>query len=177
MWTIALIVFFGLIALVVLGVFTVPLFLPKSYRIEKSIIVKASPQRCYDQVADLNQYAGWNPWRRLELEASYIIEGVPKTAGHRYAWDGKKVGTGSITVTKLAPPAAAELALEFVKPFRSKALDSWKFEAEGDATRITWINEGALSYPVARLMGPFISKSLDRQFAQGLENIREICEK
>lgn len=177
MWTIALFVFLGLIALVVLGVLTVPLFLPKSYRIEKSIIVTASPQVCFDKVADLNQYAAWNPWRRLEPEAWHNIEGVPKTVGHRYSWNGKKIGTGSITVKRLDPPLAAELELEFVKPFKSKATDSWKFEASGDATRISWINEGALSYPVARLMGPFISKSLERQFAQGLENIRAMCEK
>jgi ribosome-associated toxin RatA of RatAB toxin-antitoxin module len=177
MWATALFVFLGLVALVVLGVFIVPLFLPKTYRVEKSILVKASPEACFDKVADLNQYRDWNPWSRQEPEASKKVEGTPKTVGHKYSWEGKKIGKGSLTVKKLDPPASAEIELEFIKPFQSLAMDRWTFAPEGGQTRITWINEGSLSYPVARLMGPFIGKNLSQQFETGLESIRQLCER
>lgn len=161
----------------ILGVLIVPLFLPGQYRIEKSILVKAPPETCFDLVADLNQYGRWNPWSKMEPGASKKIEGNPKTVGHKYSWSGGKIGTGSLTIKKLEPPGAAELEMQFIKPFKSVATDSWKFEAAGNETRVSWVNAGRLSYPVARLMGPFISKNLSQQFDEGLRSIKELCEK
>lgn len=177
MWTTALIVFLSLVGLIILGVFIIPLFLPKSYEIEKSIVVNAPPEHCFGKVADLRAYRDWNPWSRAEPEAMQTFTGAPKTVGHSYSWSGARIGQGSLTVKKLDAPRAAELELAFIKPFRSVAADLWRFEADGAGTRVTWTNAGSLSYPVARLMGPFIAKNLNKQFEQGLVSLKELCEK
>lgn len=164
------------IALVALF-FLLPLVMSNHYSIEKSILVNAPAEKCYDTVADLNKYRDWNPWSKMEPEASKIIEGAPKTVGHSYKWEGKKIGTGILTVKNVNPFTSVELELEFIRPWKSIAVDSWTFESSGNQTKITWKNSGPLAYPMARLMGPMISKNLNRQFEQGLQNIKQLCEK
>ncbi len=173
----ALYVFLGLVGLVVLGVFIIPLFLPGSYSIEKSITINASPETCYDKVADLNQYRDWNPWSQMEPDASKTVSGTPKTVGHRYEWQGKKIGTGSLTVKKVAPHKAVDTELQFIKPWKSIAQDNWTFEPQGNQTKVVWKNYGPLAYPSARLMGSFISKNLNQQFEVGLHNLKTLCER
>lgn len=171
-----MIVFYCLIALVVI-LLLIALLLPNSYTITKSIEVNASQEICYDKIANLNHYKDWNPFAKMEPNAPSIISGPPHTIGHQYTWDGKKIGTGGLTIIKLAPNSSIELELEFLKPFKSKAIDTWKFdELNNNKTNITWSNSGELKYPVARLMGPMIRKNLDQQFTKGLENIKFLCE-
>lgn len=152
--------------------------LPGKYNVQKSIIINSSIPKCFDMVADLNNYRDWNPWSKMEPEAKKTISGTPKTVGHRYAWEGKKIGIGSLTVKKIDPDKAIELDLEFVKPFKSLADDNWVFEQlTNNQVKITWSNSGALPAGMARLMGPMITKNLNKQFEQGLNSIKEICEK
>lgn len=68
--------------------------------------------------------------------------------------------------------------LEFFKPFKSKAKDNWLFEPWGDGneTKVTWQNSGQLPWPIASLMGPMITKNLNHQFEQGLNNLKKMCE-
>ena len=67
--------------------------------------------------------------------------------------------------------------LEFLKPWKSKAKDNWLFEQWGDGeTKVTWQNSGELPWPMARLMGPVITKNLTHQFGIGLNNLKNLCE-
>jgi hypothetical protein len=67
--------------------------------------------------------------------------------------------------------------LEFFKPWKSKAKDNWHFESVGsNETKVIWQNSGQLPWPMARLMGPMISKGLNKQFVEGLNNLKKLCE-
>ena len=67
--------------------------------------------------------------------------------------------------------------LEFIKPWKASASDDWLFEEWGNGeTKVTWQNNGELPYPIARLISPMISKNLERQFIQGLKNLKSLCE-
>ncbi len=164
-------------ALVVL-LFLLALILPNKYHITKTIIVNSSTENSFELVANLNHYHSWNPWAKMEPTAEHQILGTPKTIGHQYSWDGKKIGTGGLTITSINEPNSIELELAFLKPFASTAIDKWAFEQlPNNQTKITWINYGDLAFPMARLMGPMINKNLNKQFEQGLLNIKSLCEK
>ena len=70
------------------------------------------------------------------------------------------------------------LDLQFLKPYKASANDNWLFEpfGAGEQTKVTWQNNGQLPWPVGRLMGPFLNKSLNHQFEKGLVNLKSICE-
>jgi ribosome-associated toxin RatA of RatAB toxin-antitoxin module len=158
--------------------FIIPAVMPGKYNVEKSIVINKTPDVVFNHVADLNHYRDWNPWQKMEPGAKANISGTPKTVGHKFDWEGKKIGTGSLTIRSLNPPHKAEIDLEFIKPWAAKADDNWTFEdLKNGSTKVTWNNQGGLKYPMARLMGPMINKNLNQQFEQGLKSLKEMCEK
>lgn len=160
----------------VLALLIIALFLPGGYHIEQSIIIKKPVTLVMDHVANLNYYARWNPWQMKEPGSTATITGTPKTVGHKYAWKGKKIGEGSLTLRSI-DNADVDFKLEFIKPWKALANDRWIFEEWGtDETKVIWQNNGDLPYPVARLMGPSLTKGLNIQFRQGLENLKKLCE-
>jgi hypothetical protein len=166
------IVFVSFIALLLV----IAAFLPKRFNIEKTIVIHCSTEIVMNNVGDLHHYREWNPWQQMDPSSKTTITGDPNTKGHRYSWEGKKVGIGSLTLLSL-DAKHIHFELEFVKPFASKAKDNWLFEHWGsDDTKVTWQNSGELPWPVARLMGPLLNKSLNKQFEQGLNNLKKMCE-
>jgi len=166
-------VLLGLIGTVLL----IAALLPSSYAVSKSIHIARAPLEVHGKIADLRYYKEWNPWQKTDPGAVSTITGTPDTIGHRYGWNGKKVGEGSLTLRKRDPGQAIEFDLEFIRPFKSRADDLWTFVPEAGGTRVTWSNNGPLPYPMARLFGPMLTKQLNKQFEAGLVDLKALCER
>ncbi len=165
-------IFVGMIATLLI----IAALMPKIFNIEKTIVIIRPVGEVMDKVSDLNYYSQWNPWQQSDPTTKKEITGTPKSPGHKYAWEGKKVGMGSLTLN-IIDDKHIHFDLEFLKPWKSKAKDNWLFEPWGDGeTKVTWQNSGALPWPIARLMGPMLQKSLSKQFEQGLSNLKKMCE-
>jgi hypothetical protein len=163
----------GLIALLLIA----SALMPKAYHVEKSIIIKKPADSVMNYIGNLNHYRDWNPWAKMDPAASSIITGNPMTPGHKYRWEGKKIGIGELRLLS-ADNKHIHFDLEFFKPWKSKAKDNWHFEpwSDGSETKVTWQNSGGLPWPIARLMGPMINKNLNHQFEQGLGNLKQMVE-
>ena len=90
-------VIIGLIALLLI----IAALMPKSYNVEKTTIIKKAVAEVMNKVGNLNSYSQWNPWQQMDPTAKSTITGTPKTPGHKYAWEGKKVGVGSLTLNSI----------------------------------------------------------------------------
>jgi hypothetical protein len=129
-----------------------------------------------DRVADLNNYARWNPWQKKEPDSKMTIKGTPKTPGHSYTWNGKKIGEGSLELRTI-DHKYVHFLLTFIRPWKNQANDNWMFEEWGTGeTKVTWQNNGNLPYPIGRLMGKMLNKGLNKQFEEGLQNLKKLCE-
>lgn len=166
-------IFLGLIILLLVAA----AMMPKMYSVEKTIIINRSTTFVMSRIADLNYYSQWNPWQQSDPTAKSTITGTAGSSGHQYAWEGKKVGVGSLTLLR-KDDKHLHFELEFLKPWKAKAKDNWMFEQWGDGneTKVTWQNSGDLPWPMARLMGPMLNKNLNHQFEQGLNNLKKMCE-
>jgi hypothetical protein len=170
---IAVYILLGLIAFILVA----SALMPKSYNVEKSMVIKKSSAEIMDYIGNLNHYRDWNPWAKMEPSATATITGSPMNPGHKYHWEGKKIGIGELRLLNI-DDKHIHFDLEFFKPWKSKAKDNWLFEPWGDGseTKVTWQNSGQLPWPMARLMGPMITKNLNQQFVQGLDNLKKMCE-
>ncbi|NOT50386.1 MAG: SRPBCC family protein [Chitinophagaceae bacterium] len=170
---IAVYIFIGLVVIILL----ISFLMPKTYNVERSIVIKRPAEEVKRYVGDFNYYAAWNPWQKMEPASVKTISGMPHSPGHKYEWKGKKIGVGSLTMKNM-DDKHIHIDLEFLKPWKAKAKDNWLFESWGDGseTKVTWQNSGELPWPIARLMGPMISKNLNHQFGTGLENLKNMCE-
>jgi hypothetical protein len=151
-------------------------FLPGKYHLEHSTIIKKSLGEVRDKVADLHYFAKWNPWQLMETKGTFNISGDPKTVGHTYSWKGRKTGVGKLSIRAI-DDRHVHFDLTFIKPWKAHAKDNWFFEEWGrEETKVTWQNNGDLPFPVPRLMGKMIHKNLNKQFVEGLNNLKRLCE-
>jgi hypothetical protein len=165
-------IFLGLILIVLL----IAASLPNHFNIEKTIIINKPVAEVMNRVGDLNFYKQWNPWQQQDPTATSEITGTPHKPGHKYAWQGKKVGIGNLTLREINHKHI-HFDLQFIKPWKSNAKDNWLFEPWGnDGTKVTWQNTGTLPWPIARLMGAMLTRSLNHQFEKGLNNLKAMCE-
>lgn len=159
----------GIIALVLL----VAALIPATGVIRRSIVINRSPEEVFAYVADYQNYLSWNPWSKMDPQATNTISSPSTGVGASWAWDGKKVGQGKLTTEALEPGRAIRSRLEFFKPFKGLATDSWSFEPNGTGTRVTWGYEGKQAWPVNRLFWVLmVKKMLTQQFDQGLTEIK-----
>jgi len=170
-----MIVVYVILALIV-ALLIISALMPNSFNVEKSTVINKPISAVMGRIANLKDYALWNPWQQSDPTATNSITGTPGTPGHKYAWQGKKVGVGALTLNQM-DDRNIHFDLEFFKPWKSKAKDNWHFEPIGsNETKVTWQNSGQLPWPVARMMGPMISKGLNKQFVEGLNNLKKLCE-
>jgi Polyketide cyclase / dehydrase and lipid transport len=161
----------------IVALLLIAFLMPKAYNVEKNIIISKPAAEVKGKIADLNYYSQWNPWQQTDPTAATTITGTPGSPGHKYAWVGKKVGMGSLTLLS-QDEKHVHFDLEFLKPWKARAKDNWLFEpwGNGSETKVTWQNSGELPWPMARLMGPLLNKNLNHQFTKGLENLKKMCE-
>ncbi len=165
-------IFVSLVVLLLLIAF----LMPSAYSVEKNTIIKKPVAEVMNRIGNLNDYALWNPWAQMDPTATKTITGTPGQPGHKYEWLGKKIGMGNLTLLSI-DEKHINFDLQFIKPWKTLAKDNWLFENWGnDETKVTWQNSGPLPWPMARLMGPLISKNLNHQFVKGLENLKKLCE-
>lgn len=169
-------IFVYIFVTLIIAILVIAALMPKTYNIEKTIVINKNTTDVMKRIGNLNDYSLWNPWQQADPAAKKTITGTPHTPGHKYAWEGKKTGIGSLTLNSL-DEKHIHFDLEFLKPWKSKAKDNWLFEQWGDGeTKVTWQNGGELPWPMARLMGPMINKNLTHQFGTGLANLKKLCE-
>ena len=75
-------IFIGLIATLLI----VAVVMPKSYSIEKNIVIKIPSAEVMNRISDLNYYSQWNPWQQSDPTVKNTITGTAGSAGHKYAW-------------------------------------------------------------------------------------------
>ncbi|MDF9800408.1 hypothetical protein OKW21_005671 [Catalinimonas alkaloidigena] len=161
----------------VVGLFLLfALFLPASYHVERSIVIDKPVSEVYPKVSNLHHWAEWNPWTASDPSVKNSISGTGKDVGSVWAWDGEEVGIGSLTLYQIEPNKKITSKLAFVEPQMFESDDIWTFEEVPQGTRVTWINEGELSYPVDRVFGLFLDGMLGPDFEKGLSNLKEVTE-
>ncbi len=152
------------------------IFLPSSYKVERSATFNASAEEVYNQVVDLNNYLKWNPWSKMDPEAKQTVAEKSSGIGASWSWHGEVVGKGSLTITKAIEYKSIETKLVMIEPRQDEGLGTWLFEETGGKTTVTWSMEGELGYPIGRYMGLFMDNMLGEQFETGLDNIKKIVE-
>jgi len=166
-------VILGLVALFLL----VAAFLPKEAHIERSIVIEQPADTVFDALLDYHVYKQWNPWSKKEPGSSHEIIGTPGTIGHKWTWEGDTIGKGSLEIKEFERPVIIYSDLTFIEPNTMTAKDIWKLEEAPNGTKITWINESDLNYPVGRFFGLFLDQMLAPDFEQGLNDLKVLLEK
>ncbi|CAN7629237.1 MULTISPECIES: SRPBCC family protein [Duganella] len=152
---------------------------PDSFRVQRSIAIKAAPEKIQPLISDFHNWPAWSPWEKLDPAMKRTYSGAPKDQGAVYAWEGDdKVGAGRMEITGLAQPTKVDIKLDFLKPFESHCLTEFALEPKGELTTVTWTMSGPSNF-MTKLMGLAVSmdKMIGKDFETGLANMKAVAEK
>jgi uncharacterized protein YndB with AHSA1/START domain len=156
-------------------------FKPKTFRVERSIVIDAPSEKVYRQLADFHNWLAWSPWEGLDPDLKRTYEGPKEGVGAVYAWEGNnKVGSGRMELTKADPQTGLSLNLDFFRPFKAnnKTDISFSPNPDGGGTRVSWAMYGPQPF-MGRLMTAFVSmdKMVGKDFETGLAQLKSVSEK
>ena len=149
-------------------------FLPKTFTLEKSILIQAPADSVFAYVADLKHRSEWDPWLAVEPEAQTIVFG--RGEGARWEWEGTVIGKGRLTIKQITPGKSILSHVTFLSPQTGEADISWRFDASENVTKVTWGFSMPLTYPFNRYGGLFMEKYLAPFYIRGLAKIKTILE-
>lgn len=150
-----------------------------TYTVERIATIKSPAAAIYAQIADFRKWTGWSPWDDLDPDMERTYSGADSGTGAAYFWSGnRKAGEGRMEITEAVEPSRVRIALDFLKPFKSKSTTTFDLIPEGEATQVTWTMTGPMTL-MTRVMGIF--KSMDKMigpdFERGLERLKAVAER
>jgi effector-binding domain-containing protein len=163
----------GIVAILVIVAF----LLPKTYKVERTILIKSNPDVIYGLTSNFQQWHLWVAWtKEVDSTAVFEMTGEAAKVGTSWAWNGKILGNGEMILTELLPGQLIgyDLAFDHGK-YRSKG--KIIIENQGDSIKVSWLDEGDLGYnPIDRYFGLFMDMMMGPDFEKGLAKLKKVAE-
>lgn len=151
---------------------------PERFLVERSARVEAPLDVVFAQVNDLHNWEHWSPWAKRDPQMQNVYEGPSAGVGAVHRWAGdKQVGEGSMTIVHSQPHQQVDIELAFLKPFRATHQVVFRFEPEGDGTRVTWSMSGRNNFMAKAMhLAMNMDKMCGGDFEQGLAQLKGLAE-
>lgn len=168
---------FGFIAILLL----VAAFLPKSYTIEREVIINKPKQTCFDYVKVLRNQKNFSTWESMDPNMKQSYSGNDGEVGSSYAWDGnpENVGKGKETIKSIKDGERIDVELAFEVPYPSISDTYFTLKAiDSTQTKVLWGMKGDMPYPT-NLMQLLMNmeQMIGDEYAKSLTNLKNVLEK
>lgn len=150
---------------------------PDQFKVERDIAIAAQPAKVYANLDDFHRWEGWSPWEKIEPSMKKTYTGPATGTGSSYAWEGKEVGAGRMTITDSRPAQQLTIKLEFTKPFQATNTTVFELTPQGADTKVRWIMTGQNNF-VGKIMGVFadMDSMVGKDFEDGLRSLKRVSE-
>lgn len=173
---------FKWIALVVVVAVVVVLVLaasrPDSFRVERTALIQAPPEKVYALIEDFHVWPQWSPFEKLDPDMKRTFSGAEKGQGAVYAWAGNsKAGEGSMKIVETTPATRVTIALDFLKPFKASNTAEFTLLPRDGGTEVTWAMYGPSPF-VTKIIHLFFSMDsmVGKDFEAGLASLKRLSE-
>ena len=167
-----------IVVVVLAGILGYAATLPDTFRVERTISIKAPPEKIFARINDFHEWGNWSPYEKLDPAMKRTFSGAASGKGAAYAWDGSdKVGAGRMEISDTSPSKTL-IKLDFTKPFKSSNVAEFSVDTQGDSSNVTWAMYGPAPY-VSKVMGLFFNMDsmIGKDFESGLANLKTAVEK
>ena len=160
-------------SLVLLGVGFV---LPRGWRVEQHVVIAASPAQIHALLFDLKRWQEWSVWNRtMDPLLRNTYEGPHDGVGARWLWLGPTMGRGQVVIVASDPQRGIELD-EAIESEVVNAHASLTFTPEGEATRVTWVDEGTLPPIMGGFFRGLVEDRLAENVSTSLQKLKALLE-
>ncbi len=153
---------------------------PEDFSVQRSVDVKASPDKVAALIADFHIWEKWSPWEKLDPAMKKTYSGPSSGVGAVYEWAGNgDVGKGRMTVLSIDPGKSLKIKLEFLEPWVATNTTEFALAASGDTTKVTWKMSGKNEGLMAKFFGMCMNmdKMVGSDFEKGLAALKALAEK
>jgi uncharacterized protein YndB with AHSA1/START domain len=168
------------LALIVAAVLLYAATKPNAFRLQRSIVINAPPEKIF---ALLNNFHNWKQWAPQDKEDSTMqrtYSGPESGTGATSDWDSKgSAGKGRMEIIESIQPNKVSVKVDFVKPFAAHGINEFTLQPSGASTQVTW-NWTMRSSMVYMLNVTSIFVNIDKKmgehFETGLRNLKTTAE-
>ena len=167
------------IAVLIAGVLILAAMQPDTFRIQRTAVIKAPPDRIFSILNDFKRWDAWSPWEKKDPGMKRTYGAATSGKGASYSWDGNgEVGQGSMQIVESSPPSKLTLSLDFVKPMKAHNAVEFSLEPAGETTKVTWSMAGATPF-IGKIFHLFVDmdKMVGKDFDAGLASLKDTAEK
>ncbi len=168
-----------ILLIIVAVVFILALAAPKSYDVNRSIIISRPRSEVFEYLKYLKNMDHWSPWAKKDPEMEKNFRGTDGEVGAVSYWNGnKEVGEGEQEITGIVPGERIDGELRFMKPWKSQS-DCYLIteDAPQDGTKVTWGFKGKYKFPMSIMMLFMnMDKMVGKDFEAGLSSLKSQLE-
>ena len=166
----------------ILFIVIISFFLPSATHVQRSMVIKASPEIVFNQVNTLKNWTKWSPWHYIDTAIQLTYDGPQAGTGARYSWksNNPQVGEGSLSILGNIAYDSIYCKMEFKgKGFSYQYFKFYKV----DSVKITWtIYSRIEDMPwYMHISAKYFNLLADRMFGsdleKGLDNLKKLTEK
>ncbi len=151
----------------------VALIAPKEFKAQSEILINKPQQEVYDYIKYVKNQDNFGKWQLMDPNMKKTFTGTDGTVGFKYSWDSEVLDQGSQTITQIQDGKGieTEMFFGFGDPAKSYLYTE---DAGNNQTKVVWGIQGKSVYPF-NLMN--LVYNMDKDFAEGLKNLKEVLEK
>lgn len=153
--------------------------LPDTFRVERAVNVKATPEKIFPLISDLQGWSTWSPYEKKDPAMHKHYSGAASGKGAAMEWEGNKdVGKGRLEITDTVPSSKVAMRLYMLAPIEAENDVQFTLDRQGDATAVTWAMQGSMPY-VSKLVSVFIDMDamIGKDFEAGLASLKNLAER
>jgi hypothetical protein len=152
---------------------------PDTFRVERSTVIKAPPEKIFSHINGFHQWEAWSPWEKIDPAIKRTYSGADNGKGAVYGWQGNKdVGQGRMEIIESTPSSKVLIKIDFMEPFEGHDMVQFTLQPQGDTTKVTQAMYGPSPF-ISKLMSLFFSmdKMVGQKYEEGLASLKAIAEK
>ena len=151
---------------------------PKTFRVERTLLINAPAEVLFPFINDFHLWRRWSPFEKLDPNLQRTFSGADAGKGATYEWLGnREAGRGKMVIVESVPAQRVAIDLFFLKPFKSTSLAEFSFVPESGGTNVSWAMSGnnTVAGKAISLVAS-MDKYLGTAFDEGLANLERAVE-
>ena len=151
---------------------------PDTFRIARTMIIKAPAEKIFARVNDLKGQRDWSTWELKDPAMKRHYSGPDAGKGAVYEWEGNgEIGKGRMEITESTPPTKVVFDMHFIEPFEGRSTAEITLVPAGEMTAVTWAMEGANNY-ICKVLTVFIDQDamIGTEFSASLARLKTLTE-
>lgn len=156
----------------------VALFLPSTVHIERSLIIRQSPEIPFNLVNRLPDWEKWSPWHKMDPDMKIVYSGPAEGKGASYSWtsDHDKVGNGKQTISDSKPYEYVLMDMDFMEGGLARC--GFYFQKTDSGTEVKWTMDSDAGWNLpARYFALLADYFVGPHFEEGLTSLSSACKR